>query len=138
MKLVRTEEGVGVETRPGAVLPIRHIVCVGMNYAEHAKEQGKGIPERPVLFTKNPLSAVLNGDDIVIPKVCQDRPQVDFEGELAVLVGSADGKPVRDVPTELAYGAVLGYTAANDVSARWWQKEGSGGQFYRGKSFDTF
>lgn len=138
MKLIRTVEGVSVETRPGTALPIRHIVCVGMNYGEHAREQGKGIPERPVLFTKNPLSAVLHGDDIVIPKVCQDRPQVDFEGELAVIVGNAKGGPARDVPLESAYDAVLGYTVANDVSARWWQKEGAGGQFYRGKSFDTF
>lgn len=143
MKFVRTHEGIGVEVKPGAtgpgsVLPIRHIVCVGMNYSEHAREQGKGVPERPVLFTKNPLSAILNGDDIVIPKVCQDRPQVDFEGELAVLVAGRDGAPVRNVAKAAAYDAVLGYAVANDVSARWWQKEGSGGQFYRGKSFDTF
>lgn len=138
MNLVRTAEGVAIETGPGVRLPIRHIIGVGMNYAEHAREQGKGVPERPVLFTKNLFAASLNGDDIVIPKICQERPQVDFEGELAVIVGSADGRPVRDVPRDGAYSAVLGYAVANDVSARWWQKEGSGGQFYRGKSFDTF
>ncbi len=138
MNLVRTSEGVAIETGPGVRMPIRHIIGVGMNYAAHAREQGKGVPERPVLFTKNLFAASLNGDDIVIPRVCQDRPQVDFEGELAVIVGSPDGRPVRDVPREGAYSAVLGYAVANDVSARWWQKEGSGGQFYRGKSFDTF
>lgn len=138
MNVVRTAEGVAIEIGPGRRLPIRHIIGVGMNYAEHAREQGKGVPERPVLFTKNLFAASCNGDDIVIPKVCQDRPQVDFEGELAVIVGSPDGRGVRDVPRDQAYTAVLGYAVANDVSARWWQKEGSGGQFYRGKSFDTF
>lgn len=138
MNLVNTAEGVAIETAPGVRLPIRHIIGVGMNYAEHAREQGKGVPERPVLFTKNLFAASLNGDDIVIPRVCQDRAQVDFEGELAVIIGSPDGRPVRDVPRDGAYAAVLGYAVANDVSARWWQKEGSGGQFYRGKSFDTF
>lgn len=138
MNLVRTSEGVLIETGPGVRVPVRHIIGVGMNYAEHAREQGKGVPERPVLFTKNLFAASLNGDDIVIPRVCQDRQQVDFEGELAVIVGSPEGRPVRDVPRDEAYGVVLGYAVANDVSARWWQKEGSGGQFYRGKSFDTF
>ncbi len=129
--------GVVVEG-PEAVL-IRHIIGVGMNYAAHAKEQGKGVPERPMLFTKNPLSAGLSGDDIVVPTICQDRPQVDFEAELGVIIGRRpSGRMVRDVPKEEALACVLGYVAGNDVSARWWQKDGSGGQFNRGKSFDTF
>jgi 2-keto-4-pentenoate hydratase/2-oxohepta-3-ene-1,7-dioic acid hydratase in catechol pathway len=87
-----------------------------------------------MVFTKNPMAACLSGDAIRVPRLCQDREQIDFEGELAVVLG----RPVRDVPADRALDAVLGYCCANDVSARWWQKEGSGGQFCRGKSFDTF
>lgn len=139
MNLSRTPTGIAINLPSGELLPIRHIIGIGMNYAAHAKEQGKGVPERPVLFTKNPFAASLSGDDIRIPKVCQDRPQVDFEAELGVIVGwQPGGAFVRDVPKDKALQCVLGYVCANDVSARWWQKEGSGGQFYRGKSFDTF
>lgn len=134
MELIRTEWGVAVD-RPGAdPLLVRHIVGVGRNYAEHAAEMGADRPERPLIFTKAPASAILTGDEIVIPKVCQDREQVDFEGELAVYIGER----CRDVPEDRALSVVLGYSCANDVSARWWQKEGAGGQFDRGKSFDTF
>lgn len=134
MNLVRSEFGVSVELAGGKQLPIRHIIGVGMNYAKHAEEQGKGVPERPMLFTKNPMSACLSGDAIVVPKICQDRPQVDFEAELGVVIG----EKTRDIGKTDALKAVLGYCSANDVSARWWQKDGSGGQFCRGKSFDTF
>jgi len=138
MKLVRVTTGVGVETREG-VVAIPWIMGIGMNYAAHAKEQGKGVPERPVVFAKNPYAAGLDGEDIVIPKVCQDRPQVDFEAELGVVIGRRPGGGlVRDVSKDEALACVWGYVAANDVSARWWQKEGSGGQFCRGKGFDTF
>lgn len=134
MNLVRSEFGVSVELAGGKQLPIRHIIGVGMNYAKHAEEQGKGVPERPMLFTKNPMSACLSGDAIMVPKICQDRPQVDFEAELGVVIG----EKTRDISKTDALKAVLGYCSANDVSARWWQKDGSGGQFCRGKSFDTF
>lgn len=137
MKLVRTEFGVSVQRPGGAPLPIRHIIGIGRNYLEHAKEQAADVPERPMVFTKSPASACLSGDAIVVPKVCQDREQVDFEGELCVILGAGD-RACRDVPLDRALGHVLGYCCANDVSARWWQKEGSGGQFCRGKSFDTF
>ncbi|MFZ2873097.1 MAG: fumarylacetoacetate hydrolase family protein [Phycisphaerales bacterium] len=138
MNLVKTPTGAGVQT-PEGVLAIPTIMGIGMNYAAHAREQGKGVPERPVLFTKNPFAAILDGEDIVVPRVCQDRPQVDFEAELGVIIGRRpNGGPVRDVPLAEALRCVLGYVAANDVSARWWQKEGSGGQFCRGKGFDTF
>lgn len=138
MKLIRTSFGVAVVLPHGEPLHLRHIMGIGMNYAAHAREQGKGSPERPVLFTKNPASAVLDGDEIVVPKVCQDREQVDFEAELAVIIARPDLKPVKDVSKDEALKCVLGYCCANDVSARWWQKDGSGGQFCRGKSFDTF
>ncbi|MEX2217629.1 MAG: fumarylacetoacetate hydrolase family protein [Phycisphaerales bacterium] len=133
MNLIRAEFGIAVQT-PAGPLPIRHIIGIGRNYAEHAKEQGAAAPTRPMIFTKNPASASLDGDAIVIPRICQDREQVDFEAELAVVLGRA----ARDVPEARALECVLGYCGANDVSARWWQKEGSGGQFCRGKSFDTF
>ncbi|NUQ67453.1 MAG: fumarylacetoacetate hydrolase family protein [Phycisphaerales bacterium] len=139
MNLKRTEFGVGVMLPEGEILPIRHIIGIGMNYAAHAIEQGKGVPERPVLFSKNPYACGLSGEEIVIPRVCQDRPQVDFEAELGVIVGRhPSGRFVRDVSESEALACVLGYVTANDVSARWWQKDGAGGQFNRGKSFDSF
>jgi len=93
------------------------------------------IPEYPVVFMKNPASLIGDGEPIVIPAACAvGGDQVDFEGELAVRIGH----DVRDVEESAALGAVDAYAAANDVSARWWQKEGAGGQFVRGKSFDTF
>lgn len=138
MELVRTETGIGVALTAG-VLSIGYVLCIGRNYAGHASEQGAALPERPMVFTKSPASVCLGGDEIVIPACCQDPAtggpeQVDYEGELAVIIG----RPTRDVPVESALDRVLGYCCANDVSARWWQKKGSGGQFCRGKSFDTF
>jgi 2-keto-4-pentenoate hydratase/2-oxohepta-3-ene-1,7-dioic acid hydratase in catechol pathway len=116
-------------TRPPAIL------CIGKNYADHAAEMGGAAPERPVLFMKNPASACGDGDAIVIPAICDEHgPQVDYEGELAVVIG----RDCRDVPEDRALSFVGGYAAANDVSARWWQREGGGGQFCRGKGFDTF
>ena len=137
MRLIRADFGVAVETASGP-LPIRYILGIGRNYAEHAKEQGAAAPTRPMVFVKSPAAACLDGDDIVIPRVCRDAAcggeQTDFEAELCVIIG----KPARDVPSSWALDHVLGYCCANDVSARWWQREGSGGQFCRGKSFDTF
>lgn len=110
------------------------ILCIGLNYRKHAEETGAALPKHPVLFMKNP--AALNHPDqpIVIPRVCRETPQVDFECELAVVIGKA----ARDVPVERSLEHVAGYTIGNDVSARWWQKESGGGQWVRGKSFDTF
>lgn len=135
MQLTRTDHTLAVLDDQGNATPIRHIIGIGRNYAEHAKEQGAAVPDRPMLFTKNLAALCMSGQDIVVPKACQDRPQVDFEGELAVITGP---RSARDVPLDNALSHVLAYCVANDVSARWWQKEGSGGQFYRGKSFDTF
>lgn len=134
MRLTRTDHTLVIET-PSGPLPIRQIIGVGRNYADHAKELGNEAQrERPMLFTKSLASLALSGESIVIPEICQDTPQVDYEGELAVVIGRA----AKDVSEKDALSFVLGYCAANDVSARWWQKQGSGGQFYRGKSFDTF
>ncbi|MBC7770950.1 MAG: fumarylacetoacetate hydrolase family protein [Pyrinomonadaceae bacterium] len=133
MQLVRSGSDITVLS-PSGPIALGQIIGIGLNYAQHAIEQGSPIPERPVVFSKNTMAACLSGESIRVPKICQDKPQVDFEGELAVYIG----RPARDVPIERALEYVLGYSCANDVSARWWQKQGSGGQFYRGKSFDTF
>lgn len=134
LKVIRSEFGSSIKLANGEALPIRQVFGIGQNYAQHAKEMGGALPERPVVFTKNPMSVIPSGEAIVIPKICQDREQVDYEGELAIVIGKA----CRDVSREAALSYVLGYAAANDVSARWWQKTGAGGQFCRGKGFDTF
>ena len=88
-----------------------------------------------VVFMKNPASVIGSGDPIVIGSVCAaNGPQVDYEGELALIIGC----DCRDVDPSDARSVLSGYCVANDVSARWWQKKGSGGQFCRGKSFDSF
>ncbi len=111
------------------------IVAIGKNYADHAAEMGGAAPVQLVVFHKNPCAACADGDAIVIPAICDEHgPQVDFEGELAFILG----RDAKDVPEDRALSFVSGYAAANDVSARWWQREGGGGQFSRGKSFDTF
>ena len=112
----------------------RAIICIGLNYRKHAEETGMPIPEAPVVFMKNPAAAQNPGDPIVIPRSCLDPLQVDFEVELAVVIGKA----AKNVSRADALKHVAGYTVANDVSARTWQKTGSGGQWIRGKSFDTF
>jgi 2-keto-4-pentenoate hydratase/2-oxohepta-3-ene-1,7-dioic acid hydratase in catechol pathway len=138
MRLVRIDAGVAIERDGGAPLVIRQIIGVGRNYAEHAKERGAAAPERPMLFCKNLGALALDGDAIALPRACADREQVDFEGELAVVIGR-DARDVTEAQAaDPASGVILGYCCANDVSARWWQKEGAGGQFFRGKSFDTF
>ncbi len=110
------------------------ILCIGLNYKMHAAETGLSIPEYPVLFFKNPGAVTGPDSDIVIPKSCLDPPQVDFEAELAVVIG----RLAKNVSKEKALEYVLGYTCANDVSARIWQKKAGGKQWCRGKSFDTF
>jgi 2-keto-4-pentenoate hydratase/2-oxohepta-3-ene-1,7-dioic acid hydratase in catechol pathway len=132
----------GQRRETGRTLPIEKllaplvptdILCIGLNYREHAAESGSKIPEHPVLFIK--ASNALNNpfDPIPVPR---RSSQVDYEGELAVVIArDAKHRSRRD-----ALNYVLGYTCANDVSARDWQREKSlgGGQFARGKSFDGF
>ena len=110
----------------------RTILCIGLNYRRHAEETGAQLPEHPVLFIKAANALAHPGDPIVIPKIAPG--QVDYECELAVVIG----KPAKNVAQDQALDYVLGYTCANDVSARRWQKEGGGKQWCRGKSFDTF
>jgi len=117
-----------------APLQPANIFCIGLNYREHAKESGSQLPGNPIVFMK-PTSALNNpGDPIRLPKSVMDGPETDYECELAVVIGTA----ARDVSESDALNYVFGYTAANDVSARRWQKQGGGGQWIRGKGFDTF
>lgn len=109
------------------------ILCIGMNYQRHAEETGGKIPQWPVLFMKNPASVQNPGDPIEIPTALPSE-QVDYECELAIVIG----KTCKNAPREKALDYVLGYTCANDVSARDWQLRRSGAQWCRAKSFDTF
>ena len=110
------------------------VLCIGLNYRRHAKETGFDLPRYPALFMKNPNAITGHGTRICIPPCCSDRPEVDYEAELGVVIG----KPAKDVSEKEALDYVLGYTCANDVSARRWQKHAGAGQWVRGKSFDTF
>ncbi len=116
-----------------APLEPRAILCIGLNYRQHAAETNAPLPQFPVLFVKNPASVQNPGDPIELPRTLRSD-RVDYECELAVVIGRA----CRNVTRADALGYVLGYTCANDVSARDWQKEGGGTQWCRGKSFDTF
>jgi 2-keto-4-pentenoate hydratase/2-oxohepta-3-ene-1,7-dioic acid hydratase in catechol pathway len=111
----------------------RALLCIGLNYRQHAAETNAPLPAFPVLFVKNPAAVQNPGDPIVLPRWLRSD-KVDYECELAVVIG----KPCRNVPRTRALEYVLGFTCANDVSGRDWQKEGGGTQWCRGKSFDTF
>ena len=128
-----TPSDVSIETGRRVRFPV--VWGIGRNYADHAAELGNALPERPLVFMKNPAAVIDPGAPLVLPPIA-DEPvsQTDYEGELAVVIG----RDCRDVAEADALACVAGYAAANDVSARWWQKEGSGGQFVRGKSFDGF
>lgn len=116
-----------------APLVPRDILCIGLNYRRHAEEGNQPIPKWPVLFIKNSGALQNPGDPIVLPRVLKSDA-VDYECELAVVIGKA----CKNVKKATALEHVLGYTCANDVSARDWQKDYGGGQWCRGKSFDTF
>jgi 2-keto-4-pentenoate hydratase/2-oxohepta-3-ene-1,7-dioic acid hydratase in catechol pathway len=114
------------------VLPIERpgkIVCVGLNYRDHAEEQGTALPTAPLLFAKWQNTLIGPGDPIVIPPLVT---KCDYEAELGVVIGST----VRDVSAENALEAVAGYICLNDVSAR--DLQFADGQWTRGKSPDTF
>ncbi len=106
------------------------IVAVGLNYKDHAREVGLPIPEEPLIFLKPPTSVTGHGEPVVYPSVMTKR--VDYEAELAIVMG----KKCRSVSPEDALEYVLGYTCANDVTARDLQTKD--GQWTRSKSFDTF
>lgn len=105
------------------------IVCVGLNYRDHAEESGQPVPTTPVLFAKLPSSVIGHLDDIVLPTMSD---QVDYEAELAVVIG----RRTQKVGVADALDHVLGYTCLNDVSAR--DLQFADGQWVRAKSLDTF
>jgi 2,4-didehydro-3-deoxy-L-rhamnonate hydrolase len=113
-------------------LPIERpgkIICVGMNYRDHAAESGLEVPSQPVLFAKWPNALVGPGEAIVLPPGCD---QVDYEAELGVIIGAR----ARGLGVDEALGAVAGYVCVNDVSAR--DLQFADGQWTRAKSLDTF
>jgi len=109
--------------RPGKV------ICVGRNYAAHAAEHDSEVPELPLIFLKPPTSVIGPGETILLPPQSQE---VEHEGELAVVIGHGG----RWIEPQQAGQHILGYTIANDVTARDLQR--SDGQWTRGKGFDTF
>lgn len=127
-----TEEVLRIEKLLAPFIPV-DILCIGLNYREHAVESGSAVPQNPMLFIK--ASNTLNNpfDPIAIPR---RSSEIDYECELAVIIG----RTAKDVSREKALDHVLGYACANDVSSRDWQRDKNlgGGQFARGKSFDGF
>jgi 2-keto-4-pentenoate hydratase/2-oxohepta-3-ene-1,7-dioic acid hydratase in catechol pathway len=109
------------------------LVCIGLNYRRHAEEGNLPAPDFPVVFMKFPAAVQNPGDPIQLPQHLKSG-EVDYECELAVVIG----KTARNVKRSNALDYVLGYTCANDVSARDWQTKWGGGQWCRGKTFDTF
>ncbi len=107
------------------------IICIGLNYADHAAEGGQPIPDEPVVFNKFPTALAGPDDEIVLPPISQ---KVDYEAELVVVIGQGG----RNIPEQSALDHVAGYTCGHDVSARDWQLEKPGNQWLLGKTFDTF
>jgi 2-keto-4-pentenoate hydratase/2-oxohepta-3-ene-1,7-dioic acid hydratase in catechol pathway len=107
------------------------IVCVGLNYRDHAIESGMAIPKEPVLFSKFTSALVGHGEQIVAPT---SSTKVDYEAELVIVIGRRG----RYIPEATAYEHVAGYAVGHDVSARDWQLEKDGKQWMVGKTFDTF
>lgn len=107
------------------------VICVGLNYADHAKESGQEPPPEPVFFCKFPTAVAADGDVIRLPK---QSDEVDYEAELVVVIGRGG----RDIAKEKAFEHVAGYCPGHDVSARDWQLRKPGKQWLLGKTFDTF
>jgi len=127
-----TTEAATVARLLAPVVPT-NVLCIGRNYRRHAEEGGAPVPEHPIVFMKATTAVQDPGAPIVLPRHLRSD-EVDFECELAVVIG----KRCTNVAPETALDYVLGYTCANDVSARDWQGRWGGGQWWRGKSFDTF
>nr|WP_303652729.1 fumarylacetoacetate hydrolase family protein [Paludisphaera mucosa] len=107
------------------------ILCIGLNYRDHAIESGAAIPPEPVLFSKYPNTLIAHGDAIVLPP---ESAEVDYEAELVVVIGRGG----RRIPREWALKHVGGYMPGHDVSARDWQLNKPAKQWTAGKTFDTF
>lgn len=113
------------------VPPPEKVICIGLNYLDHAIETGAKPPTEPIVFSKFNTALIGDGDAIVLPSLSQE---VDYEAELVVVIG----RTTRHVAVKDALKCVAGYTCGHDVSARDWQKGRPGGQWLLGKSFDTF
>ena len=107
------------------------IICVGLNYADHARETGKELPAEPVIFSKFPTAINAHNRPIVLPAA---SPEVDYEAELVIVIGRRG----KNIARSEAMRHVAGYCCGHDVSARDWQIRKPGGQWLLGKSFDTF
>jgi 2-keto-4-pentenoate hydratase/2-oxohepta-3-ene-1,7-dioic acid hydratase in catechol pathway len=107
------------------------IICVGLNYADHAAESGATVGDEPVIFNKFPTALLAHGDSIRLPQIGAD---VDFEAELVAVIGIGG----KNIPRQAALDHVAGYACGHDVSARDWQHDKPGGQWLLGKSFDSF
>jgi len=123
------------QSAPARLLPPvptpEKVICIGLNYRDHAIETGADIPEEPVVFCKFTSALIGHGESIIIPKVSRE---VDYEAELVVIIG----KTGKHIAAADAMQHVFGYTCGHDVSARDWQKGRPGGQWLLGKTFDTF
>jgi 2-keto-4-pentenoate hydratase/2-oxohepta-3-ene-1,7-dioic acid hydratase in catechol pathway len=128
-----SDSGTPVSGRLLAPVQPAAIFCIGLNYKQHAAEANKPLPKFPVLFMKSPGAVQDPESPILLPRRMRSDA-VDYECELAVVIGRTAKNVTRDKASE----HVLGYTCANDVSARDWQEQGGGGQWCRGKTFDTF
>jgi 2-keto-4-pentenoate hydratase/2-oxohepta-3-ene-1,7-dioic acid hydratase in catechol pathway len=127
-----TDERADVAKLLAPIIPSQ-ILCIGLNYRRHAEESGANIPDRPVLFVKGINTLQNPNDPITLPRQLRSD-EVDYECELAVVIG----RTAKNIPRSRALDYILGYTCANDVSARDWQLRLGGGQWCRGKFFDTF
>jgi len=117
------------EVKIGPLFTPRNVICIGLNYKDHAAEGGVPLPDKPMVFAKLTSSIIGPGAPIVLPP---DTEEVDYEAELAVVIG----RRCRSVSAPEALDYVAGYTCLNDVSARDFQRKD--GQFVRAKSQDTF
>jgi 2-keto-4-pentenoate hydratase/2-oxohepta-3-ene-1,7-dioic acid hydratase in catechol pathway len=109
----------------------RKILCLGLNYRDHATETGAEIPAEPIVFSKYPTTLIGHGANILLP---EESEQVDYEAELVIVIGRGG----RRIKVEHALEHVAGYTIGHDVSARDWQLAKPGKQWMMGKTFDTF
>jgi 2-keto-4-pentenoate hydratase/2-oxohepta-3-ene-1,7-dioic acid hydratase in catechol pathway len=107
------------------------VLCIGLNYRDHAKETGATIPTEPIVFSKFATAVIGPGVPIILPRVSQ---KVDYEAELVVVLGRRG----KNIPADQAGSYIAGYMNGNDVSARDWQTEKPGKQWFLGKSPDTF
>ncbi|MFG0289273.1 MAG: fumarylacetoacetate hydrolase family protein [Rhodopirellula sp. JB044] len=132
--LPEPKESDWIDAPPTLLPPVSNpekVICIGLNYLDHAIETGSEPPELPVVFSKFNSSLIGHGESIVLPSLSE---KVDYEAELVVVIG----KTARHVGKDDAMDYVFGFTAGHDVSARDWQKGRPGGQWLLGKTFDTF